>query len=666
MSQKSVVPYFSEIDLISSVCKESFEDFIKEFWYEVPTNTQPLIWNWHLSYMAKELQYVAERVFKNLPKDYDVVINISPGSSKSAICSILYHPWVWTRMPTARFLTASHADTLCLTFASHSREVIRSQKYQACFPHVKLSDIQDTKGKYMNTQGGERLTSTVGGKSPLGFHATFQILDDILDSQKSRSETETRTAAAYISEVLPTRKVDKEITPTILVMQRLSFSDPTAVMLENATREGAGKVKHIRIPATTEFEIYPPELEEYYVNGLMDPKRLTQNALNQQRALLLEYGYAAQYGQDPIPSGGGMFHEEYFLQRKKSAPYDCKRVLYIDRASTQDGGCRTAGVLMAKDKEGTYYVEHMFCGQWEPTLRNDKIKFYLQKYRTKYGKYEPRIYVEAEGGSSGKDSFKGLVKFLAPFSIREDKVSGSKEVRAEPWSAMLSSLNVWLVEDGTWNVNEFIDEHLYFPSGKFLDLVDASSGAFNVLHTMHTVQGPRIYTLNREKKVKHKFLICTYQELETLTVEEKSLLICITEPSPYGIKQVPANGLSKKIDEFIFRCTNLNPKDYMEVWEKEVEPYGMLPEKLILLREDCKKLWAFLLRKRTEVPQVYVFVCDGLDKTHSIVYAICDCLGLKKESTIYELSKPDYKFTDVKPPNTHIYNVVKASRHMVM
>src|SRR5690554_4113834 len=84
--------------LEADICRSSFTEFVKRFWGTVP-GAGKLIWNWHLEVFCDELQALAERVFLNLPRLHDEVINVSPGTSKSTVCSILFPAWVWTRMP---------------------------------------------------------------------------------------------------------------------------------------------------------------------------------------------------------------------------------------------------------------------------------------------------------------------------------------------------------------------------------------------------------------------------------------------------------------------------------------------------------------------------------------------------------------------------------------
>ena len=70
---------------------------------------------------------------------------------------------------------------------------------------------------------------------------------------------------------------------------------------------------------------------------------------------------------------------------------------------------------MARDKDGNFYVEHVVVGKWEPKERNQKMRATALRDRAKYGKYEPVIWVEAEGGSAGRDAWKGFIPGMKAF-----------------------------------------------------------------------------------------------------------------------------------------------------------------------------------------------------------------------------------------------------------
>ena len=117
--------YIDEYELIRSITKESFYEFVKEFWDTIVTETP--IWNWHIEYLCNEAQIVCERMFKGLPKEYDLDVNVSPGSTKSTIFSEMLPAWIWTRKQSAVCICGSYTKELALDLALKCRDIILSE-----------------------------------------------------------------------------------------------------------------------------------------------------------------------------------------------------------------------------------------------------------------------------------------------------------------------------------------------------------------------------------------------------------------------------------------------------------------------------------------------------------------------------------------------------------
>lgn len=846
----------SESDLDASLCRDSFEHFVKQFWLATP-GAMPLKWGWHMSYLCDLLQGIAERVFQGLPRLSDECINISPGTSKSTICSILFPVWIWTRMSKCRIMTASHTDDLVIDLAAKSRSVIRSDKFKRYFPEIVLSGDTNAKSHYRNVDGGERMTCTVAGRSPMGQHAQILIIDDPIDPKKVLSEPERRSAAEFVTHILPSRKIpDSNVSVTLLIMQRLGIGDPTEVLLEVGRRPGAAPVRHTCLPAELTDDVSPVELREKYVDGYMDPLRLTADLLRERRANLGEYAYAGQYLQRPVPLGGGMFKSTYFNLRVKSSPFNVKRrIFYIDRAclvagtmvetfagpepiedikpgqlvltrdgykevewsglskivtelikvefdngsviwgtpdhkvwttnrgwvelyslcmldncldkhgnrfilpvritgtgaprsclfpylpgkgtpvydltvrdsheffangilvhnSTANGGCATAGVLMSWGHDGDFYIEDVMHGHWEPTERNQITLAYAQKYRLRYGRHEPEIWVEREGGSSGRDAWKGVVRTLAGFNVREHDVSrlGSKDVRAEPWSCQLAAGNVKLVDDSdpysgrpcSWDINGYVTEHSQFRPlpgtkkrlGGLVDRIDASAGAFSIFVRSPQTIGLRCYTLGKTRREKSLRLVaCSVSDLDTVEIiDHPCVLVTLRDPQLENIEDswgadcclnsLPQEGgmlagiyetgqgdlppirLTKLIGCLNLRCADLNPEDYQDRWDTPLDVYnGLTPDKVVTTREDGKALWSFLTRKR-DVPWEVCVLADrsGGRLALSVALGIVDALRLPRYAVFCPNREGDEVNDDEKPSNPHVHNIVKSSKALV-
>jgi predicted phage terminase large subunit-like protein len=483
---------FTEDSLVKSIVMESFYDFVREFWDTIVPEKP--VWNWHIKYLCDEIQEDVERVFRGEPRLNDIIINVAPGSTKSIIASIMLPAWTWTRFPSCRCICGSYAANLALELSRKGRDVIKSDKYRRIFPEIELRDDQDTKSNFANTKGGQRYAVGVGG-SVTGMHGHILIIDDPLDPTKAISEVELKTANTWMAETLSTRKVDKEVTLTILIMQRLHQDDCTANMITRAKKRAKLDnepiaIKHICLPAELTNKVKPARMKDKYVNGLMDPVRVSRKVLNDQQTTLGEYGYAGQFLQWPVPAGGGMFKTGRILidvpPDKKSKPRFFKQIVRAwDKAGTHDGGAYTVGCKMAKDEKGVFWILHVERFQRESAEREERIK---EKAISDTRKVE--VVIEQEPGSGGKESAENTVRNLAGWKVVIDKPSGSessKILRADPFSVQVNNGNVRMVP-AEWN-EEFIDELKFFPYSKYKDQVDAASAAFNRLARGRTKVG---------------------------------------------------------------------------------------------------------------------------------------------------------------------------------
>ncbi len=482
----------SEDNLVASICRESYYEFVKEFWDVIETKTP--VWNWHIEYMCSQIQKVCERVFANEPKLHDLAINVSPGSTKSTVGSVFLPPWIWIRMPTAGFIGGSYSAELAMDLSLKSRDIIMSDKYMRIFPNVRIRPDAKAKSQFYNMQRGTRIAVGVGG-SITGKHADIIVIDDPLDPRGAVSGVVLKAANEWMGATLSTRKKDKSVTPTILIMQRLHQNDCTAHMIEEAKevrrmeREAGNKkaklgVRHICLPAEVTEDIKPKKLRKKYKDGLMDPIRITRKFLTEQQAKG-GYHYASQFLQTPIPAGGGMFQTDKITV--DIPPLRFKRVVrFWDKAGTLGGrGAFTVGVKMAEDREGRFWVLGLERVRLDSSSR-EKLILRTARIDTP----EVAIGVEQEPGSGGKESAERTVRMLAGFRVKIDKPSGSdssKELRADPFSVQVNNGNVYMVQ-GNWNI-AYIDELKFFPNSRYKDQVDASSGAFNQLTSGNLLLG---------------------------------------------------------------------------------------------------------------------------------------------------------------------------------
>jgi hypothetical protein len=417
--------------------RKNLYEFVRQGWAEV--EAVPFVDNWHIGAICEHLQAVTAG---QIPK---LLINVPPGSGKSLLTSVFWPAWEWAIDPSVRWLFASYDSKLSTRDSVRCRALIAKPWYRARRLHkFDLTGDQNQKTYFETDQGGYRLATSIGGHGS-GEDPDRIVCDDPHNVQQAESPQERQSVLDWWDLTMSTRGVSRNAR-RVIIMQRLHQDDLSGHVLAD------GDWVHLCLPMryepgrmpTTPLGWADPRTEE---GALLCPAQFSSVAVAQLEKSLGAYGAAGQLQQRPVPREGGMFKESYFNQRVKVAPYHATRVRYWDRAATQDGGCYTAGTLLALSADGNWYVENVVHGQWEPETRDEKIRAAALRDRNRYGpRNEPVIWIEHEPGSSGVDAYKHAVRKLAGFRVCPDRPTGAKEVRAEPWASQCAAKNVYLVE----------------------------------------------------------------------------------------------------------------------------------------------------------------------------------------------------------------------------
>jgi len=183
---------------------------------------------------------------------------------------------------------------------------------------------------------------------------------------------------------------------------------------------------------------------------------------------------------------GGLFEASWFdgrFMELRSVPAEIRLCRYWDLAASEQvrgsDADYTAGALLGRDRDGTFYVIDVVRARVSPLGVQQLVQRTAERDRglaRTRDRPVPVIRMEQEPGAAGKALIDIYSRLMGPFDFRGQVSSGSKEARAAPVSARAEAGQLWICR-GAWN-GEFLDEVCAFPQVRHDDQVDALSGAY--------------------------------------------------------------------------------------------------------------------------------------------------------------------------------------------
>lgn len=446
-------------------CESDYFIFFQDAWKVIEPATELKISN-HIKYLCDLLSEQIVKVANNERPDYDkIIINVPPSTSKSTIVTKILPVWCWIQNPSMNIITSSFDDKLATDHTTKSRDIIVSDWFQDRWGHLfKLKSDQNEKKSYYNNKTGVRkAVTTKGGKT--GFHCHLYIEDDPIDPHKSLSAPERETAIRDHDQVIPSRMLENSLR--VVVMQRIHEKDTTGHVLAKLKENPDPRVLHVCLPAEQGDRVTPPQANEIYTDGLLDPVRLPHKRLEKFKIDLGSSAYAGQYGQTPHVDGGNKIKTEWFEYIEKSQLPTFTYDMWIDGAYTKRTENDPTGIMicgMYKNNLYVVYFEEKFMEM--PEL----IKNVVQKADLFGLTFKSRIYIEPK--ASGK-TLKQLLKSdtnLNPIEIKSTLVAEGKEARIQAAAPKYEAGRVVHVRGG-WN-DRFESELTGFPNAQHDEAVD--------------------------------------------------------------------------------------------------------------------------------------------------------------------------------------------------
>lgn len=466
------LPSLARID--QELARKSLAEFTKQSWDVIEPGV-PLDWNWHLDCMCDHVQALLEGTLGK----QNIVINICPGSMKSTVVNVSAPAWRWLQKPGWSGIFASANDGVCSRDADKWKQIIESPWYKGNFrPDFWLRRGQDTKWFSKNNKQGFRMATTTGSRI-MGERADSLFVDDPNDPNDF-SDKGFKQVNNWWTQRFWRRLKSMEFGTRCIIMQRLGKLDLTE-FVKNLLGDD---VEVIDIPLlwkeskrrTTSIGWTDPRTQE---DECMFPKRFPPKVVAQEKLVLGERGFGAQYQQEGTAMEGNIFRRGFvrFINPKMIPPaLISQKLLSVDTA-TKDGEENDYSALL----EGWEFDRGVLLRR---CLR-DKMRYPALKEAIRLeGVLVKPSALLIEDKQTGQGIIQELQQYtslpVVPIQVNKDKVA-----RAWPLVPYWEAGRIFMPCDDEGNPEEwvvdFLTEVYDFPSGAHDDRVDALTQLLNYI-----------------------------------------------------------------------------------------------------------------------------------------------------------------------------------------
>ena len=303
-------------------------------------------------------------------------------------------------------------------------------------------------------------------------------VDDPHNATEAESEQIREGTLRWWDEAMSTRLNNAQTGAYVVIQQRVHERDLLGHVLR---KQGAEPYTYLCLPALYE----PDHPNRWFRDPRKEageplwPEHMPLEVINERRAALGEYAFAAQMQQRPAPREGGLFKRSWF-SIIPAAPTDVARqvIRAWDLAATEEKATKSDPDYTASVKLGFSASLMKFVILDVVRTREDPaaVRALIRQMAEIDGKAVRQV-IPQDPGQAGKDQAKQIALLLAGWPVIVELQTGEKWTRAQGLAAQAAVGNVVLVK-ADWNAT-FLDELTGFPTGSHDDMVDAASSAFN-------------------------------------------------------------------------------------------------------------------------------------------------------------------------------------------
>lgn len=422
--------------------------------------------------------------------------------TKTKLIMEAFPAWILARNPMAKILCVSNSSDLAEKSSLRCRDILRSDWYRKHFPHVAISEDQDTKMFYRTTQGGYRMSKGMLSKVT-GEKCDYLIVDDPNDADQVLSKASSDNIRSWYERSLHNRVVSFIDSCRVVVGQRTARNDLIAMLIDHFGYEYMFMPEEFepsrRFTSSIGWTDWRTEEGQ-----LLRPERFgpEQVAIERRRPY-----YRAYHQQDPSSEETAFFKRHYFDRRWRFArfgssqivlPSDdpkqpdyifdaaaCVRFATIDAAaSAKTSADNTACVVFCVAPNGNLIV--LDC-----ILRQADIPDQPQVLAEIQRKHAPQVLgIERCGANAAMYQYAVRLGYTA---VPMEPKGRDKLVRAQGAIIRASKGEIWLPEDNAvpgFDVQDFVNELVQFTgidgNGRD-DVVDCLSYSIDLMPMLSSI-----------------------------------------------------------------------------------------------------------------------------------------------------------------------------------
>ena len=390
-----------------------------------------------------------EKAFRGDPKYKRLIFQCPPRYGKTELC-IGAVSWGYALYPDSNFIYTSYNKEISTKSTKTIKRTLELREYQSMYG-IELMGDSKASDNFETNHGGScvgvgalgSLTGRGAGVPDVDRFGGAIIIDDIHKPSDIHSDKYRDSVKNWWFETLLSR-VNSEKTPIIVIGQSLHEDD----LIENLKNGLDGENwKVITLPALDSIN-----------NALMPDMHTAEKLLKMKETN--PYVFSAQYQQEPIPAGGGLYKKDWFYPLLDDIPDIMHTFITCDTAET-DKTYNDATVFsfwgIYKQKIGDIQTDQLAL-HWldcvelriEPKdLQNELMSFYADCMR--FHVKPSAIAIEKKSTGVTLASNLQTIPGLKIIEIQRTRAGGSKSTRFIEMQPYIASKRISLHKNANHN-----------------------------------------------------------------------------------------------------------------------------------------------------------------------------------------------------------------------